>query len=69
MTPNLSENGQGQKSTEMRAEYIERLDQKEWMKSEVAWSGSMQSSAHAFRELLSIFLTTAPYLFPELVQS
>ena len=45
----------------------ERAEALRWTKLEVARSGSTQSSDHAFRGLLSIFLTVAPYLFPELV--
>ena len=45
---------------------LERAEALRRTKSEVAQSGSMQSSACAFQGLLSIFLTAAPYLFPEL---
>ena len=44
----------------------ERAEALRWTKSEVAQSGSTKSSAHVFRGLLSIFLTAASYLFPEL---
>ena len=58
----------GDESRIYRAFGLERAEALRQTKSEVAQSGSMQSSAHVFRGLLSIFLTAAPYLFPELEQ-
>ena len=57
----------GDKSGIYRVFGSERAEVLRWAKLEVARSGSTQSSACAFWGLLSIFLTAAPYLFPELV--
>ena len=54
------------KSGVYRAFGLERAEALRWTKSEVAQSGSTQSSDRAFWGLLSIFLTAAPYLIPEL---
>ena len=56
----------GDKSGIYRAFGSERVEVLRRMKLEVAQSRSTQSSDCAFRGLLSIFLTVAPYLFPEL---
>ena len=56
----------GDESGIYRALGLERAEALRQTKSEVARSGSTQSSDRVFRGLLSIFLTVAPYLIPEL---